>query len=235
MENKRKLSQIIATLLCNANIKGLFTGRLYTGPIKSICVPGLNCYSCPAALGGCPLGALQSTLTTLRSGINSFVVGSLVFFAAVFGRFTCGWLCPFGLIQELLYMIPTPKYRTRFKYLGWLKYVILVVLVIAVPIAVMLEKGIGYPAFCKYICPQGTLGGLFLIRTDAAIRSTVGYVFILKILILLAVLMFSVVVFRPFCRLICPLGAIYGLFNSVALIRMDVDPVKCTHCSGCCQ
>ena len=43
MDKKRFGIQALAALLHNANLKGFFTGKIYQGPLKSVCVPGLNC------------------------------------------------------------------------------------------------------------------------------------------------------------------------------------------------
>ena len=64
---KRRLIQVYAALLYNAHAKGFIQGDIYTGPIKNLCVPGLNCYSCPGAIGACPLGALQNALAATGS------------------------------------------------------------------------------------------------------------------------------------------------------------------------
>ena len=56
----RRLAQLYAALLYNAHLKGFVQGEIFTGNAKALCVPGLNCYSCPGALGSCPIGALQA-------------------------------------------------------------------------------------------------------------------------------------------------------------------------------
>lgn len=53
--------QLAWTALTNGYVQGFTSGTIWKGPSKAYCVPGLNCYSCPGALGACPLGALQST------------------------------------------------------------------------------------------------------------------------------------------------------------------------------
>jgi hypothetical protein len=106
---KRKLIQGLSMLLCNADILQFKTGSLSKSPLKNTCVPGLNCYSCPGAIAACPLGALQNALAEGR--VPFFVTGLLVLFGVLLGRGVCGFLCPFGLIQELLYKIPGPKVR----------------------------------------------------------------------------------------------------------------------------
>ena len=52
--------QAAATLITNIHLPNLFKGKIYQGNAKTVCVPGLNCYSCPAATGACPIGAFQA-------------------------------------------------------------------------------------------------------------------------------------------------------------------------------
>lgn len=62
--SKRRLIQLYAAVLYNANIKGFISGQIYTSETsKYMCVPGLNCYSCPGAVGACPMGAFQNALS----------------------------------------------------------------------------------------------------------------------------------------------------------------------------
>lgn len=95
------------------------------------------------------------------------------------GRFICGFLCPFGWLQELLHKIPVPKLSTRkLKPLRYLKYVILAVFVIMLPLIVVNELGMGDPFFCKYICPQGVVeGAIPLAIANEGIRSALGALF----------------------------------------------------------
>ena len=132
-KKKRIVIQSIAALIQNANLKGFFTGKIYTGKTKGICVPGLNCYSCPGAVGACPIGALQNELSAFKFKIPYYVVGLILFFGALAGRLICGFICPFGLLQDLINKIPFPVKIKRFagdKYFRMVKYVILVVTLI---------------------------------------------------------------------------------------------------------
>ena len=95
--------------LTNGYLIGFVKGKIFTGKTKQLCVPGLNCYSCPGALGSCPIGSLQATLGSRDYKFAFYVVGFLMIVGALVGRFVCGWLCPFGLIQDLLYKIPFVK------------------------------------------------------------------------------------------------------------------------------
>ena len=49
-------------------------------------MPVLNCYSCPGALGACPIGSLQAVLGDRRSGFPFYVLGTLMLFGVVLGR-----------------------------------------------------------------------------------------------------------------------------------------------------
>lgn len=108
---RRGVVQLVSALLHNANLPGFITGRIWQAQPKSVCVPVLNCYSCPGALGACPIGSLQSTLAGTALKFPFYVVGLLLLFALCLGRVICGWLCPFGLVQDLLYKLPSPKLR----------------------------------------------------------------------------------------------------------------------------
>jgi len=232
---KRRLVQYISALVMNPYLYGLLEGRIYKGFTKNICVPGLNCYSCPAAMGACPLGALQTVLGSSRYTISHYVSGVLLIYGVLMGRYICGFLCPFGLIQELLYKIPSPVLKIP-RWMGYIKYIILITFVIVLPMFVVNNLGMGDPWFCKYICPAGTLeGGIPLLAANPVLRNAAGNLFLFKLLILILVIIVSILSFRPFCRVICPLGAIYGLLNPVSIYRYKVDTDKCITCGKCAE
>ncbi len=234
---RRRLIQVYAALLYNANLKGFVQGRIYTGPIKNICVPGFNCYSCPGAIGACPLGALQNALASSGTRAPYYVLGILVLFGVTLGRTICGWLCPLGLIQELFYKIPTPKLKkNRFTHaLSYLKYVVLAVFVIAIPLAYSVQY-FPVPGFCKYICPAGTLEGAMALLANpvnAAKFSILNILFTRKFIIMVLILTACVFLYRAFCRFLCPLGAIYGLFSRLSVLGVKVEAANCTDCGKC--
>ena len=233
---KRKIIQLYFALLFNANLKGFIQGSIYQGNTKVACVPGLNCYSCPGAVGACPLGSLQGSFSADKSTIF-YVGGILLLYGIMLGRLICGWLCPFGLIQELLYKIKTPKLKkNKFtKILSYLKYVILVVFVFIIPIAYAF-RDTPFPAFCKYICPAGTLeGGLSLLsnKVNDSYFSMLGPIFTWKFLLMVSIIVACIFIFRMFCRFICPLGALYGLFNKISFFGVKLDNSKCVNCNLC--
>ena len=234
----RRLVQLYAALLYNANLKGFIDGRIYTGPLKSVCVPGLNCYSCPGAVASCPLGSLQNALNAAGHTAPWYMLGILSLFGVILGRTICGWLCPMGLIQELLHKLPVPKIRKSVwtRRLSYLKYVILVVFVTAIPVWYGLKKNVPVPGFCKYICPAGTLeGAVGLLQNKANATSfyQLNYLFTSKWVIMLAVALACAFCYRTFCRFICPLGAIYGFFNRFSVTGVRVDTDRCNGCGLC--
>lgn len=237
--NVRTAVQLCWTALTNGYAAGFAKGTIYKGELKSVCVPGLNCYSCPGAFGSCPIGSLQAVLGDRNHWFSFYVVGFLLLVGAVLGRFVCGWLCPFGLVQDLLHKIPFPKKRKRLpgdRVLKYLRYVVLVGFVIVLPLTVLDVVGQGSPWYCKYICPSGTLfAGIPLVASNPALQSALGWIFNWKVAILVVLLLLSVVVYRPFCRYLCPLGAIYGLFNPIAFYRYEVDKDKCVDCGLCAR
>lgn len=230
---QRRLIQCAAFGFCNLHAKNLLTGKLYTGKWKSFCVPGLNCYSCPAAAFSCPIGAMQAVSGSLRFNFSFYVTGLLLAFGIVLGRAVCGFLCPFGFLQELLHKLPSPKFHLP-KFAKYIKYVMLLLFVLILPVADKNFAGVGDPAFCKYICPAGTLeGGIPLLLSHGELRAVVARLFTFKVAVLCLVLVGSVLVSRFFCKVLCPLGAIYALLNKVSLLSLRVDKSRCILCGAC--
>ena len=229
--------QAAATLLTNVHLPNFLKGTLYQGKGKYVCVPGLNCYSCPGATGACPIGSFQAVVGSSKFRFSYYITGILILLGVLLGRVICGFLCPFGWFQELLHKIPTKKFSTkRLKPLTYLKYIILVVMVVLLPILVVNDLGMGDPFFCKYLCPQGVLeGALPLAAANAGIRAALGKLFTWKAFLLLTVALGSIFFYRPFCKWICPLGAFYALFNRVSLFQMKVDQDKCVSCGACAK
>lgn len=224
-----------ATLLTNIHLPNFFRGGIYQGKGKSVCVPGLNCYSCPAASGACPIGSFQAVVGSSKFGFSYYITGFLILLGVLLGRFICGFLCPFGWLQELLHKIPSKKLSTRkLKPLTYLKYIILLLAVVLLPALAVNDVGMGDPFFCKYICPQGVLeGAIPLSLVNEGIRAALGTLFVQKLFILLAVVALSILFYRPFCKWICPLGAFYALLNKISLLEIKMDEQKCVSCGKC--
>lgn len=232
LTRKRRLIQLYSALLYNARLKGFVSGGLYAGKSKALCVPGLNCYSCPGAVASCPLGALQNAMAASSAGGVAYAAGILLLSGVLLGRTVCGWLCPFGLIQELLYKIPGPKIRKSrvTRVLSFGKYLMLALVVL------FLSAELALPAFCKYVCPAGTLEGALLnltTRRGAEIAALLGSAFARKLAVLIAVLLAAVFLYRGFCRFLCPLGAVYALLGRLSPVGVKTDGSRCTDCGAC--
>ena len=225
----------MATLLSNLHLPNFLKGTIFQGSTKQVCVPGLNCYSCPGAAGACPIGAMQAVVGSSKFKFSYYITGMLIFIGVLLGRFVCGFLCPFGWFQDLLHKIPTKKFSTKkLSGLRYLKYLILVVMVFLLPALVVNVVGMGNPFFCKYLCPQGVLeGAIPLSLASTSIRSALGSLFAWKSCVLAAVIILSILFYRPFCKWICPLGAFYALMNRVSLLGIRVDACKCVSCGKC--
>ena len=236
MKNIRLTIQLLFTILTNGYLYGFLSGKICQGRSKYACVPGLNCYSCPGAVASCPIGALQALLNQNGFQIPFGVLGIFFLFGSLLGRTVCGWLCPFGLVQDLLHRIPVFQKRKRLPFHRILIYGKYAVLLFLVCIGSMFLFG-GFariPAFCKYLCPSGTLlGALPLLSANGLLRSQIGGLFFWKLGILIVILVLSVKIFRPFCQYLCPLGAIYGWFNRFSLVQIHWEEEACISCGAC--
>lgn len=234
---KRHRIQALWALLTNSYLLGFIQGKIYKGRLKNLCVPGLNCYSCPGAIASCPIGAMQAVIGNWNFKFAFYVAGFLIFIGALVGRFACGWLCPFGLIQDLLNKISFPIKIKTFrgdKLLRKLKYIILAIFVIILPMFLVDILGQGAPYFCKLICPVGTLeGGLPLVLLNKSMHSALGWLYAWKNILLLITILLSIIIYRPFCKYICPLGAIYSVFNPISVFRYKIDKDTCINCKKC--
>jgi len=178
---------------------------------------------------------MQFFLAGVKQNISLFVTGFLLTTGAVFGRFICGYVCPVGLLQDLIYKIKTPKLKLRLRFLRYLKYVVLALFVGLLPLLIRHDlSGLGETWFCKYICPSGMIfGAIPLLAADEYLRNSAGTLFIWKASLTAFILMVSVPVYRFFCRVLCPLGAIYAILNPIAVLKMRCDKEKCTSCNKC--
>ena len=234
---KRRLIQLYSALLFNSYLKGYITGDIFKGATKNVCTPGLNCYSCPGAVTSCPLGALQNSFSASNKTAPYYMLGIIMLYGIIFGRWICGWLCPFGLLQDLLHKIKTPKLKkSRFtRVLSAFKYVFLVLFVVVIPLIYM-TKDFPLPAFCKYICPAGTVGGalgLLINPGNEGMFGMLGPLFTWKFVLAVSIIVGAIFIYRVFCRFLCPLGALYGFFNKFSLFGIKLEKNKCINCGKC--
>lgn len=243
-ERYRKSVQLGTLVLTNLYLQGWIQGTIFTGRSKMFPIPGLHCYSCPSSVLACPVGSMQSVLSSegflggLSTGrpdalIILGIVGFLLALGFLAGRFACGWLCPFGLLQDLLHRIPSPKFGIPASWRD-AKYAVLLIFVILLPLTLRTVPGAGGdPWFCKAVCPAGTLtAGIPLVLHDGGETFLTGFLFTWKTAVMVLVLLWVVTTKRAFCRVICPLGAFWGLAGRVSVFRMRVDS-SCIQCGRC--
>ena len=201
--------QAAAALLTNIHLPNFLQGKLYQGGGKAVCVPGLNCYSCPGAAGACPIGAFQAVVGSSKFRFSYYITGILILLGVLLGRFICGFLCPFGWFQELLHKIPSPKLSTkRLKPLRYVKYAVLLIMVVLLPYLSQTSSAWATRSSASTCVPAGRArGALPLAAVNSGIRAALGALFTWKAAVLLTVIVCSVLFYRPFCKWLCPLGA----------------------------
>lgn len=220
----RRFYQILTAFTANFQLFNFIAARLYTGKLKFIPFPIMNCYACPASVFACPIGTLSHFLVI--SKIPLLVIGIISAVASTFGRWICGWVCPFGLLQDLLNKIPSAEIKPP-EFLSYFKYVFLILLVILLPFFFKEHY------FCM-VCPTGTIeAGLYWVAVNSMILNMAGAFFLFKVATASAFLYFSVFIKRPFCRYVCPLGALFSLFNKLSIVDFSVDRENCIECGLC--
>jgi polyferredoxin len=219
-----------------------FNAYFFSNIGKRFCFPVLNCYSCPIGTVACPIGSI--TAFALLRRIPYYVIGFLGLIALAAGRAFCGWACPFGLLQDGLYRIKSPKWRMP-RAANGLKYLLLAVLVVGLPVLLgggttsgagdrIVGEGTGAYDYCSLVCPAGMLeAGLPGIARDPEIRAAISWRTWSKIGILVGVLGLVVVSRRGFCRALCPLGALMALGTRLSLFQLRTDEAACTRCMRC--
>jgi len=221
-----RIAQIISAIIQDSHISAIWTGFIYQGPLKRGCVPILNCWGCPVTWFSCPIGGLQHFLNLHL--FPFYIAGFFGAIGVVIGRMACGWVCPFGMLQDYLYKLKTIKLKLPY-WFTYIKYGVLVG-VAGIVAWITLE-----PWFCK-MCPAGILeAGIPIVSADIKgdIRALVGWLFYLKVAILIVVALFAVAIKRFFCRSFCPVGAIYSVFNQFSLLKIKIDKDKCIECESC--
>ncbi|MBN1754588.1 4Fe-4S binding protein [bacterium] len=226
---KRRIIQILGTIIPNSYLQVFWEkGNIYQGPLKGFCLPVLNCYACPSAYTSCPAGSLAH-FAVIRA-VPFFLIGFLGIAGIFLGRWTCGWICPFGFLQDLLFKLGRKLHLPDLKIpsvLKHFKYLVLVGLVIIVPIITM------DPWFCK-LCPAGALeGGIPQVILHPELRPLLGILFWSKIAILTVFIILMLLSQRIFCRMICPVGAILSFFNRISLLQLKVQKEHCILCQKC--
>ncbi len=169
-------------------------------------------------LGGflCPLTAIQNLFIKWQTGY--LLLFLTVFISALIaGRVFCGYVCPFGALQELLHLkkisLTIPPAWNR--YLNKVKYVLL-----------------GYLLVRIIVTGEVTLQGYIPFKVLFAWGGTP-----LSIGLSIALAILSLIIYRPFCRYLCPLGAFLALVSRLSIfkIRFNSNCVNCLLCQKVCK
>jgi len=195
--------------------------------LHGFCAPVFHCYACPLATFGCPIGMLAEAGAV--HVIPFVTIGLLILFGALVGSLFCGWACPFGWLQDLAAKVPTPKFEVP-RWMGHFRFVVLGGAVLAIPYL----YGIEHPLFICLFCPAGAIEAAGpKIVGQAAAGQPIDWPNVLKLTV---TGLFIVTIFffrRPWCRVLCPLGAIFSAFNRASAFFLRLDRSKCTECGRC--
>jgi polyferredoxin len=179
----------------------------------------------------CPFGGVVSVYQFITTGTfvrkvhsASFILMWIVFALTVFlGPVFCGWVCPFGSIQEWFGKLGRKIFKKRFnrlipykvdRILRYLRYLVLglIVYVTAATGTLMFANIDPYFALFNFWTSEVTVAAM---------------------IILIAVLLLSLVVERPFCKYACPYGAVLGVFNLFRVFKIRRNPSTCINCKAC--
>ena len=195
--------------------------------LHHVCGPVFHCHSCPLALFACPIGVMGNFAAL--SVFPFITVGMLLVVGVAVGTFICGWVCPFGFLQDLAARVPTPKFELP-AWTGYTRYAVLVGLVLLVPFFLGKE----HPLFFCSVCPAGALeASVPHMVTAGWAGESIPWPSTTKLVILAAFLGLIFFTWRPWCTLFCPLGAIYGLANKVSIVFLRFHPDRCNDCNLC--
>lgn len=228
LTSKRRLVQFVTAILLTCNFTAFMAEWRFFG---NVCLPIIHCNACPLTWFNCPIYAISEWIQfrevpwgTLAPWMLIGIIGGI---GALLGRFFCGWVCPMGLLQDLLHGIPSPKFSLP-ALLRWVKYGFLFIAVGAAAYWVGKESLL---FFCKY-CPVATIEVAvpqMIVDHDWAMDTWR----ILRFSVLVLVLVLVVFNVRSFCKVMCPVGALVAVANKFSIFTIRIDPAKCTHCGKC--
>lgn len=154
------------------------------------------------------------------------IIGLSIISAVLFGPIICGFICPFGAIQDLLSRVGKKIFKRKYNTfvskkiddkLKYLRYIVLVLTLIltATSSIILLEALNPYHAF------------LSIFNRKFSALGFIGF------LILAIVIITSLFIQRPWCKYLCPYGAFLGLFNKIKVFRVVRNRETCVACKRC--
>jgi ferredoxin-type protein NapH len=252
VRKKRLLVQFGFFILFNAAFLGV--------PLLPLFVPVLECFSMPYRTALCNYGILQRNLSFDWAVVPVIPLASaamVLLFGAFVGRALCGWACPLGFFQDavssVMHFIKVQQKELSQKLhfmLSSIKYIMLfatLAIVSSIGIAHILNVTLGKKyAFSWGICGKApyclicpvpvlfvTLPALTASAFSGSPLPQFPITFYIALAALIIFLVASIVMKRSWCRYVCPLGAMMGLFNRFSLLHIKKNPNACTtFCRG---
>lgn len=217
MHNKaRRFFQLLSVLALNAS----------WGPdAKWLCMPVLNCHSCALSFFACPIGVFSHF-----AGWHLFpfiALGTVLLLGAMLGRLFCGWVCPFGFLQDMLHKLPGPKIRLP-AWTSYIKYVVLILGVFVLPFALGANTWFSFCRICPASALQVTIPNFVMKGLPQQILPMV-----VRLAFLLVIIELAILSSRAFCKMLCPIGAILSPLNYVSLWAIKRPTENCVSCGKC--
>jgi polyferredoxin len=184
----------------------------------------------------CPIGlmAQYAAMFPAWATVPWLLIGVLVAVGALVGTLVCGWACPFGFLQDLLGRV-TSKKLVLPDWIGYFRYVVLFGLVLFLPWYYG-TQGIMYdeqPVSICRLCPAGAAEAGLYYSLESVFNAKGWLMSWYKTLILISFVAASIFIYRPWCRIFCPLGGLLALFNRFSLFHLQFNPNHCTECNTC--
>jgi NAD-dependent dihydropyrimidine dehydrogenase PreA subunit len=195
-------------------------------------IPYITCLLAAVLVCGFVLGKspnpMEGTVKVFKSmvGLYPSIISKLIAFiffvvlAIIGNKLICGWACPFGALQELIYSLPILRKLKQWKTPFWLTNTIRGGLFCVVMLFLFGIVG-GRKGFViyHYLNPFN----LFDLDFD-------HWLVLLTVVVFLTLAFFT---YRPFCHLICPFGFVSWIAEKFSLYRVIIDEEKCTKCGAC--
>lgn len=179
----------------------------------------------------CPFGGVASiykfaTVGTFVQKIHesSFILMFIAFILAIlFGPVICGWVCPFGSFQEWVGKLGKKIFKKKYnqlipnnfdKYLRFIRYIILLLVIYktAATAKLMFQDVDPYYALFNFWSDEVSVTALIVLGVT---------------------ILLSLFVERPWCKYVCPYGAVLGIFNLFRVFKIRRNSSTCINCKAC--
>jgi ferredoxin-type protein NapH len=249
----RLASQLFFFLLLNAVLFGVT-------PIPLV-LPVLNSSGTSQKIIGDAFAAMQEQL--YQAVFPWIPLASFFLFAVFLGRMTCGWVCPYGFIQDILgcfkrrHTEASPRAHEQMINVKYVIFAIVIFIVAVLGASAAFGVGASYrntlgefgEAPFNFLSPADTLLAIIpnmalnlryalASQSFSAILSGItsfSLLFWVRIVILATVIGLAVYVPRSWCRYLCPHGALLAVLNRFSFLGLKREAIKCTKatCRDC--